>query len=148
PLGKRLRFGVAWREIVGVVGTVKNERLDVEGQSQIYIPFFQFPEPNMIVVVHAASDPSTLTGAARAALTEIDRSVPMFDARTLEQRVSESLAPRRYSMMLLGGFGVAGLLVSVIGLYGVIAYSVRQRTQEIGIRLAIGAQKHQVLRMV
>jgi len=148
PLGKRIRFGTAWREVVGVVGTVKNERLDVDSQPQIYIPYFQFPETNMIVVVHAATDPSSIAGLARTALSEIDRSVPMFDVRTMEDRVRESLAPRRYSMMLLGGFGAASLLVSIIGLYGVIAYSVRQRTQEIGIRIALGAQKHQVLRMV
>jgi putative ABC transport system permease protein len=148
PLGKRVRFGPAWREVVGVVGTIKNVRLDADAQAQIYIPFLQFPEPNMIVVIHGDSDPASLLEAARAALAEIDHTAPMFDVRTLEERIQESLAPRRYSMMLLGGFGLAGLMVSVIGIYGVIAYSVRQRTPEIGIRIALGAQRRQVLQMI
>ena len=148
PLGKRLRFGTAWREVVGVVGTVKNERLDSEGQHQIYIPSTQFPEPNMVVVMHADTDPAAAIRSARDAVASLDRSMPVFDVRTLEERVRKSLAPRRYSMMLLAGFGLSGLLVAIIGIYGVIAYSVRQRTQEIGIRLALGAQRRQLVRSI
>ena len=148
PLGKRLRFGTAWREVVGVVGSVKNERLDAEGQYQIYIPFAQFPERNMIVVMHAETDPAAAIRSATETVSGLDRSVPVFDIRTLEERVRQSLALRRYSMMLLAGFGLSGLLVAIIGIYGVIAYSVRQRTQEIGIRLALGAQRQQLVRSI
>jgi predicted permease len=148
PLGKRLRFGTAWREVVGVVGTVKNERLDAEGQHQIYIPFTQFPERNMVVVMHADTSPAAAIRSAADAVASLDRSVPVFDVRTLEERVRQSLAPRRYSMMLLAGFGLSGLLVAIIGIYGVIAYSVRQRSQEIGIRLALGAQRRQLMRSI
>src|SRR5262245_16500981 len=148
PLGKRLRFGTAWREVVGVVGTVKNERLDAEGQHQIYIPFAQFPERNMVVVMHADTDAAATIRSAAEAVSSLDRSVPVFDIRTLEERVRQSLAPRRYSTMLLAGFGLSGLLVAIIGIYGVIAYSVRQRTHEIGIRLALGAQRRQLVRSI
>ena len=127
---------------------MKNERLDAEGQHQIDIPFAQFPERNMVVVMHADADTAMAIQSAAEAVSSLDRSVPVFDIRTLEERIRQSLAPRRYSMMLLGGFGLSGLLVAIIGIYGVIAYSVRQRTQEIGIRLALGAQRRQLVRSI
>jgi predicted permease len=144
-LGKRVRFGPRWREVVGVVGSVKNERLDSEGQTQVYIPMFQEVVPNMTAVLHTNSDPQNIIREAGAAVSAIDRNVSIFDTRSLEQRVEDSVASRRYTMILLGGFGLAGLIVSVIGLYGVVAYSVRQRTTEIGIRIALGARAADVL---
>src|SRR5262245_11724808 len=102
----------------------------------------------MIVVMQADTDHSAAIRSAADAVSSLDRSVPVFDIPQLEERVRQSLARRRDSMMLLAGFGLSGLRVAIIGICGVIAYSVRQRTQEIGIRLALGAQRRQLVRSI
>jgi putative ABC transport system permease protein len=148
PLGKRLRFGTAWREVVGVAGTVKNERLDADDQYQIYIPYYQFPEASMIVAVHARMDVASAANELRRIVAELDRNVPVFDMRPLQDRVQQSLSTRRYSTVVLAGFGVAALLVTIVGIYGLVAYSVQQREAEIGIRMALGAQRRQIIRLM
>jgi len=148
PLGKRLRFGPAWREVVGVVGRVKNVGLDQAGLFQVSVPYAQQPINDMVVVIHGEGDVASLSRIAQAEVAELDRSLPIFDVRTVEAVVAASVATRRYSMMVLGGFGLTGLFLAAIGIYGVISYSARQRTREMGIRIALGAQRTDVFRLI
>ncbi len=153
PLGKRISYegGQAnprWREIVGIVGHVKHRGLEGESRVQYYIPHPQRQSTNMNVVIRTQGEPTALTGSVRAAIRSIDRDLPLFRVRTMEELVTNSMAQRRFLLWLFVIFAGLALVLAAIGLYGVMSYSTMQRSHEIGIRMALGAQARDVLKMV
>ena len=154
PVGKRIEFGglgvdqKRWREIVGIVGHVKNNSLEGDSRATFYTPYHQMPVQNLFLVVQAENNPTSLSGAVRGTIRTLDKDLPVFRVTTMEKLVSDSLAQRRFSMMLLGTFAGVALVLALVGLYGVMSYTVTQRTHEIGIRMALGASRSDILKMV
>jgi putative ABC transport system permease protein len=148
PLGKRIILGQGNYEIVGVVGDVKQEGLSRPSSPEIYLHYLQFPTRGMNLVVRTGDDPQALIGSIRGALREIDPNQPIYSVRTMEERLSRSVTSQRFSALLLGVFAGAALLLAGVGIYGVVAYSVTERTHELGIRIALGAQPRDIFRLV
>ena len=135
-------------EIVGIVRDMKYFGHDAPPEPEMYVPHAQFPVNNMTVVVRTRGDPAAMAGLVAQSVHAIDREVPVGRASTMTQLVDEALAIRRFTRLLLIGFAIVGLALSCIGLYGLIAYSVTQRTNEIGIRMALGARTADVLTLI
>jgi len=154
PVGRRVRFTFSekepYREIVGVVGNIAEDDLAVPPPPVIYYSVDQNPSAFLSYVLRTSGDPAAFIGAARAALVEIDPQLAVIKPQSMEQIASQSPSVflRRYPSYLIGSFATLALILAMVGLYGLISYSVTQRTREIGIRVALGAQREDILRMV
>ena len=153
PIGKRLKHGAAdsnepWLTIVGVVGAVKHYALDTDSRVALYFPHLQNLFGSMSVAVRTTVDPLSLAAAVTREARDMDPNTPIFDVKTMDQWLSESLARRRFSMFALGLFAGVAMLLAVIGIYGVMSYAVAERTREIGIRMAMGAGSRNVLSLI
>ncbi|MGA9769122.1 MAG: ABC transporter permease [Blastocatellia bacterium] len=151
PLGKRIHVTngpVTYREIVGIVGDVKQYGLDQKTPVQTYEPFLQEPFSFMSLVVRTAGEPTSLSAAIRSEVLSIDSEQPVSSIKTLDQILSTSVAQQRFAMLLFGVFGAVAMVLAAVGIYGVMSYSVTERTHEIGIRMALGAGQREVLRLI
>ncbi len=154
PIGKRLKPGstnrnIPWIEIIGVVKDVRQNDFVSEPKMQMYIPYQQLNSfaPNALVV-RTNVEPLSLTGAVRNAIWAVDKDQPVSNLRSMDEIVSEAVARQRFSMLLLGIFAALAMVLAAVGIYGVMSYSIAQRTREIGLRIALGAQKSDVLKMI
>jgi len=153
PTGKRIKIASGgstdlWVSIVGVVQDVRESASDTGPKPQFYVPYFQDPEPDVLLVVRSPSSPPGVAAAVRVALRSIDKDQPAANVHTMEEIIARSVSQRRFIMALMTIFAVVALVLASLGIYGMISYSVSQRTREVGIRVALGARPLHVLTLV
>ena len=155
PIGKRIRPGISTiedkpplREIVGIVGDVRNQNLSTESKQAYYVPQTQVPFNQLVAVVKTNGEPHSMISAVTKDVGAMDADVPLFGVKSMDEYLSASVAAPRFNTTLLSIFAGVALVLTIVGLYGVMSYSVVQRTNEIGIRLALGAQSRDVLLMI
>jgi putative ABC transport system permease protein len=154
PLGKKVRAGSAsghldkspFREIIGVVGDIAQYGLGLPPTAQIYMPYAQYPARYVTLMIRTDGDPQSLANPVRKTVFSLDREQPVYDVKPLEEIVSGTITTRRLGVWLLGAFALGALLLAAVGIYGVVSYSVSQRTSEFGIRIALGAGPADVVR--
>jgi predicted permease len=150
PVGKHILVGrmPGPSEVVGVLGDVPNLAVGTDPQPEIYLPFAQIPSATQNLIVRTAGDPMSLTAAVRARVLALDRDQPVTAVQSMDEVLQTGAAQPRFTTYLLGGLSATAFLLSMVGIYGVIAYSVAERTQEMGIRIALGADNRDILRLV
>ncbi len=152
PLGRRLRFGqnanLPWLSIVGIVKDIKHDGLDVDGVPHIYVSMYQRPSRVMSIVLRTSLPASLLEPQIRREVQSVDPGLPLFNVRSMREVLDDSLAPRRFSSAMVGGFAAVALLLASLGIYGLLAYMVGQKSHEIGVRVALGAQPSDILALI
>jgi len=153
PVGQRLYFGSAaddptYRTIVGVVGDIKNFGVAQDSRNAIYFPYAQAPTGFLSLVLRTSGDPSALAASARATVAELDSQLAAAGVATMDEIVQESLASERFATTLMSAFAAVALILAVVGLYGVVSYAVSVRTHEVGVRVALGASKTDIGRLL
>ena len=145
PLGKRIRVGPDWWVIVGVVGDVKTAGLDQPALPHIYFPIYQTSSYSMSILLRTSTRPEAQIRALEQGVRTVDPDLSVFAVRTMDQVVSRSMGTRRFALLMIGGFGIVSMSLALMGVYAVMVFAVGQRTQEIGIRIALGASRGHVL---